>query len=36
MGLPQHWLGDEVRAGMERLGARRAGARRAASPSTPT
>jgi KamA family protein len=22
MGMPQHWLGDEVRAGMERLGAR--------------
>ncbi len=22
MGLPQHWLGDDVRAGMERLGAR--------------
>src|SRR5215475_4247897 len=22
MGLPQHWLSDEVRAGMERLGAR--------------
>jgi lysine 2,3-aminomutase len=21
MGMPQHWLGDEVRAGMERLGA---------------
>jgi L-lysine 2,3-aminomutase len=22
MGMPQHWLGDEVRAGLERLGAR--------------
>ena len=22
MGLPQHWLGDDVRAGMERLGAK--------------
>ncbi|MFI5081506.1 MAG: KamA family radical SAM protein [Streptosporangiales bacterium] len=22
MGMPQHWLGDDVRAGMERLGAR--------------
>ena len=30
MGLPQHWLQDEVRAGMERLVARGPGARRAA------
>src|SRR5256884_1801210 len=27
MGMPQHWLGDEVRAGMERLRARAPGRR---------
>ena len=35
MGLPQHWLADEVRAGLERL-AGPPGNARSASPSTPT
>ena len=36
MGLPQHWLQDDVRAGMERLVHGGARARRAAWRSTPT
>ena len=36
MGLPQHWLQDDVRAGMERLATHRPRARRLASRSTPT
>ena len=36
MGLPQHWLQDEVREGMERVCTHRPLARRGDSRSTPT